>query len=111
MEVITGRGRFDGLYVWGPGWEDPSYRDKWNEYWDSFKGNPYWSHFRDGGTHHLVSVDGSVFMHPMGFNILLPACGTNTRAVEDLKAACEECVKRVGAGSFALTGLKVGSVV
>lgn len=57
-----------------------------------------------GDTHYLVSVDGSIFLHPMDFRAVLHNCGCNTDDsfnCEALKKVCDKIAKHCG-GTFDL---------
>ena len=123
MKVVTAKGVFKGFYEWGPGWTDLAAADRWCEFWEGLNAtNPcHWRHFMDGDCRHLVSVGGSVYLHPMDFTLLYRQIGTTKVCLDDgrwvekfggvdeLKEICEKCAEYVG-GSFELRDLKVHEI-
>ena len=117
MKIATAKGVFKGFYEWGPGWTVPEAAAKWREFWDNLSGVCHWRHFNDGRSDYLVSVGGSVFLHPMDFSLLHRQFGATKVCqdgadwkvryddIEELREVCERCAKHCG-GSFELVDLR-----
>ena len=67
----------NGIYGWGEGFSKESYA-KWTDFWNNkFKSN-HWQYVKADGINsadYLVTVDGSIYLHPMGFTTVLKGCG------------------------------------
>lgn len=71
MRVVAMKARFTGLYEWGKGWIDKRMEETWYDYFSNLEytvSPHFWSYFKRGKfipSHHLVSVDCNVFLHPL----------------------------------------------
>lgn len=103
MSIVLVRGVFKDIYFWGKGWKDNETYRKFKEAERNIK-SYFWNlHKSDDGmsSDYLVSVDGSVYLHPMDFSAVLHRCGSSedSFACGDLKRICEEIAAYCG-GSF-----------
>lgn len=80
MRIIAFRARFHGLYEWGKGWLSQEQADAWHEYLAGVSKEDwvFWSHHKTGDAEYLVSVTGSIYMHPMGITYISHRTGMTT---------------------------------
>ena len=105
------RGRFQGIYAWGEGWDSETAKN-WDEYLRNYKGN-YWraiepEHRMDSWE--LLTTGGSIYLHPMDFRAVLSNPGGKTNGkteleqyfggqLEELKKLCQGLAEACG-GEF-----------
>lgn len=103
------RGVFQGLYAWGDGWSSVENARKWDEYLANYKGN-YWRPIRSEDNLScwtLVSIEGSIYFHPMDFRTVLRSSGGKTNGntkleqyfgdeLRELKQLCQEIAELCG---------------
>lgn len=76
VNICDVRGVFAGIYAWGDGWSI-EIADKWDKYLRNYHGI-FWrpippKHRMD--CWQLVSIGGSIYLHPMDFHAVLYSCG------------------------------------
>lgn len=102
-KIVVVKGTFNNIYFWGKGYRDLETANAWHNAWDEIK-SVCWHHARLDDTEYLVSVQGSIYLHPMDFRAILHGCGCHTDDTYDcaeLKKICEEVAKKCG-GTFDL---------
>lgn len=104
-KIVVIRGIFNNIYFWGKGYRDADTAKAWHNAWENIK-SICWKHFREPfhNTEYLVSVQGSIYLHPMNFSAVLHGCGCHTSDTYDcaeLKKICEEVAEKCG-GTFDL---------
>lgn len=105
-DVIFVKGQFNGLYEWGVNWLYDA-RLKWNEYWKGARSD-MWDYLPTEDCEYLVGVEGSIYLHPMGFKAILSGCGVTdaygspfSTELKELNRLCTECANACG-GTFTL---------
>lgn len=102
-KLVVVRGTFHNLYGWGTFWRSADTAKAWREAWENIK-SFMWHYKRIDDTDYLVSVQGSIYLHPMDFRTILHGCGCHTDDTYDcaeLKRICEEVAEKCG-GTFDL---------
>lgn len=102
-KLVVVKGTFNNIYFLGKGYRDLETANAWHNAWNEIK-SVFWHHARLDDTEYLVSVQGSIYLHPMDFRAILHGCGCHTDDTydcADLKRVCEEVAKKCG-GTFDL---------
>lgn len=102
-KIVVVKGTFNNIYFWGKGYRDLETANAWHNAWNEVK-SFLWHHARLDDTEYLVSVQGSIYLHPMDFRAVLHGCGCHTSDTydcADLKRICEEVAEKCG-GTFDL---------
>lgn len=106
-QIVFVKGVFKDIYFWGQGWKDGETYNKFHEAEHNIE-SFFWKLVEAENEHssnNLVGVNGSVYLHPMGFDTVLHSCGCHsddTFHCKDLKKICEEIAEHSG-GSFEMT--------
>ena len=72
--------KIDGLYKWGEGFTQETLK-KWRDFWyKEFPKKPraYWRLVvsrSEGSCDNLISTSSNVYLHPMGFDVIMKSCG------------------------------------
>ncbi len=102
-KIVVVKGTFHNIYEWGKCYRDADTARAWHNAWNEVK-SISWHHARLDDTEYLVSVQGSIYLHPMDFRAVLHGCGCNTSDTYDcaeLKRICEKVAEKCG-GTFDL---------
>ena len=102
-KLVVVKGIFHNIYEWGKCYRDADTAKAWHNAWNEIK-SISWHHARLDDTEYLVSVQGSIYLHPMDFSAVLHGCGCHTSDTYDcaeLKRICEEVAEKCG-GTFDL---------
>ena len=102
-KIVVVKGTFHNIYEWGKCYRDADTAKAWHNAWNEVK-SFVWHHTRLDNTEYLVSVQGSIYLHPMDFSAVLHGCGCHTSDTYDcaeLKRICEEVAEKCG-GTFDL---------
>ena len=115
-------GVFHGIYFWGQGFKDTETRVKWDEFWNNLSRRTYWrfcppKDSYGGSCGNLVSIQNTIYMHPMDFAVTLVSPGYCRMCVDggdnkkyfthfsgevrELLEICNECAEKCG-GTFEL---------
>lgn len=101
--IVVVKGTFNDIYYWGKGFRDSETSIRWNKALSEVN-SFLWTRFSDGKSNYLVSVQGSIFLHPMDFRAVLYSCGCHTDDTFDcgeLLKICNEIAEKCG-GTFEL---------
>lgn len=102
--IVLVRGVFKGIYFWGQGWKDEETYRKFKEAEHKFQ-SYCWTlkeSEESGSSDYLVSIYGSIYLHPMDFTTVLHNSGglsDDSFGCEDLKCICDKIAEACG-GSF-----------
>lgn len=86
---------FKGLYTWGVGWVNYAVHRLWDEFLSNYKGT-FWNHFKSVSfikADYLVSVGGSVYLHPMDFFTSVNIIGSTMCGDRETFPCIEELIK------------------
>ena len=118
MKLIIAKGVFKDIYYWGTGFASIAASAKWNAFWARQRDNDgcFWRTYIHDGTPYVVSTGGSVYMHPMDFDLILHKLGSCHRGgkevypeVDELVCICTACAAECG-GSFEMSPIRVVEV-
>ena len=118
MKLIIAKGVFKDIYYWGTGFASIEARAKWDAFWARQRddGGCFWQTYIHDGTPYVVETGGSVYMHPMGFDLVLRKLGSSCRGgmetfpeVGELVSMCTKCAAVCG-GSFEMSPIRVVDV-
>lgn len=118
MQLIIAKGVFKDIYYWGTGFVSKEASAKWNTFWAKQRDNCgcFWRTYIHDGTPYVVGTGGSVYMHPMDFDLVLHKLGSSYRGgreifpeVDELVRICTKCAKECG-GSFEMSPVRVVEV-
>ena len=118
MKLIIAKGVFKDIYYWGTGFVSVKASAKWGAFWAEQRDAPgcFWRTYIHDGTPYVVSVGGSVYMHPMDFDLVLHKLGSSYQGgreifpeVDELVRMCTECAEECG-GSFEMSPVRVVEV-
>ena len=87
-----------GLYEWGRGWVSSEKARLWDEFWSKCP-STFW-HIatpKNGfSCPYLVSMAGSIYLHPMDFDVVLTEYVATSIYLSDLQKLMKECADHVG---------------
>lgn len=118
MKLIIAKGVFKDIYYWGTGFVSTEASAKWNAFWAEQRDAPgcFWRTYIHDRTPYVVGTGGSVFMHPMGFDLVLHKLGSSYQGgreifpeVDELVRICTKCAEECG-GSFEMSPVRVVEV-
>ena len=118
MKLIIAKGVFRDIYYWGEGFSSIKAGTRWDAFWARQRDSDacFWRTYIHDGTPYVVSAGGSVYMHPIGFDLVLRKLGSSYRGgketylgVDELVSMCTECALECG-GLFHMTNPKVVDV-
>lgn len=118
MKLIIAKGVFKDIYYWGTGFVSVKASAKWGAFWAEQRDAPgcFWRTYIHDGTPYVVGTGGSVYMHPMDFDLVLHKLGSSYRGgkeifpeVDELVRMCTECAKECG-GSFEMSPVRIVEV-
>lgn len=118
MKLVIAKGVFKDIYYWGTGFASIEARAKWDAFWSRQRddGGFFWRTYIHDGIPYVVETGGSVYMHPMDFDLVLRKLGSSYRGgreifpeIDELVRMCTECAAECG-GSFRMTEPKVVEV-
>lgn len=118
MKLIIAKGVFKDIYYWGQGFASMEASVKWDAFWagQSRADNNFWQVYIKDGTPYVVAVNGSVYMHPMDFDLVLTKLGSSYQGgkeifpeVDKLVRMCTECAAECG-GSFEMSPIRIVEV-
>ena len=118
MKLIIAKGVFKDIYYWGTGFVSTEASAKWRAFWARQRDNCgcFWQTYIHDGTPYVVSTGGSVYMHPMDFDLVLRKLGSSYQGgkeifpkVDELVRMCTECAAECG-GSFEMSPVRVVEV-
>lgn len=105
MEIAIVHGVFEGIYSWGKGYESMEVHDAWEKAIREVK-SVFWKVVDSGERMvppSLVSIQGSIYLHPMDFTTVLHrvGCSEDCYDCDDLNRVCTEIAEKCG-GTFKL---------
>lgn len=118
MKLIIAKGVFKNIYYWGTGFVSVKASAKWGAFWAEQRDAPgcFWRTYIHDGTPYVVGIGGSVYMHPMDFDLVLHKMGSSYRGgreifpeVDELVRICTKCAEECG-GSFEMSPVRVVEV-
>ena len=118
MKLIIAKGVVKDIYYWGTGFASIEARAKWDAFWARQRDNDgcFWQTYIHDGTPYVVETGGSVYMHPMGFDLVLRKLRSSYRRgkeiypeVDELVRICTSCAAECG-GSFEMSPIRVVDV-
>ena len=118
MQLIIAKGVFKDIYFWGTGFVSVKASAKWGAFWAEQRDAPgcFWRTYIHDGTPYVVSTGGSVYMHPMDFDLVLHKLGSSYQGgrevfpeVDELVRICTKCAEECG-GSFEMSPVRVAEV-
>ena len=118
MKLIIAKGVFKNIYYWGTGFVSMKAGAKWGAFWAGQRdaSGCFWRTYIHDGTPYVVGIGGSVYMHPMDFDLVLHKLGSSYQGgreifpeVDELVRICTECAEECG-GSFEMSPVKVVEV-
>ena len=118
MQLIIAKGVFKGIYYWGSGFVSMETRVKWDAFWERQRdnGGHFWRTYIHDRTPYVVANGGSVYMHPMDFDLVLRKLGSSYQGgkeifpkVDELVRICTKCAEECG-GSFEMSPVRVAEV-
>ena len=116
MKLVIVKGVFNGIYFWGTGYKSGAIAEKWSDYWRNIN-SFFWHTFFTRDATYLVGTGGSLFLHPMDFDLILRKFGSTYRSeggmrveyypeIDDLEKMCNEVAALCG-GSFKMNKREV----
>lgn len=118
MKLVIAKGVFKDIYYWGAGFASIEARAKWDSFWARQRDNGgcFWRTYIHDETPYVVETGGSVYMHPMGFDLVLRKLWSSYRGgnetyleVDELVRICTSCAAECG-GSFEMSPIRVVEV-
>ena len=118
MKLIIAKGVFKDIYYWGTGFVSTEASAKWNAFWARQRDNCgcFWRTYIHDGTPYVVETGGSVYMHPMDFDLVLHKLGSSYQGgreifpeVDELVRICTKCAEECG-GSFEMSPVRIVEV-
>ena len=118
MKLIIAKGVFNGIYYWGTGFVSVKAGAKWGAFWAGQRdaSGYFWRTYIHDGTPYVVGTGGSVYMHPMDFDLVLRKLGSSYQGgkeilpeVDELVRICTRCAEECG-GSFEMSPVRVVEV-
>lgn len=116
MRLVIAKGVFKDIYYWGTGFASIEASAKWDAFWARQRGDGFWQTYIHNGTPYVVTTGGSVYMHPMDFDLVLHILGSSYRGgkeifpeVDELVRMCTECAAECD-GSFEMSPVRVVEV-
>lgn len=118
MKLIIAKGVFKDIYYWGTGFVSVKASAKWGAFWAEQRDAPgcFWRTYIHDGTPYVVGTGGSVYMHPMDFDLVLHKLGSSYQGgkeifpeVDELVRMCTECAEKCG-GTFEMSPVRVVEV-
>ena len=118
MKLIIAKGVFKDIYYWGTGFVSVKASAKWGAFWSEQRDAPgcFWRTYIHDGTPYVVGTGGSVYMHPMDFDLVLHKLGSSYQGgrevfpeVDELVRICTKCAEECG-GSFEMSPVRVVEV-
>lgn len=118
MKLIIAKGVFKDIYYWGQGFASMEASAKWDAFWARQRDvdNNFWQVYIKDGTPYVVAVNGSVYMHPMDFDLVLTKLGSSYQGgkeifpeIDKLVHMCDVCAAECG-GSFEMSPIRIVEV-
>ena len=118
MKLIIAKGVFKDIYHWGIGFVSVKAGAKWGAFWAEQRDAPgcFWRTYIHDNIPYVVSTGGSVYMHPMDFDLVLHKLGSSYQGgreifpeVDELVRICTKCAEECG-GSFEMSPIRVVEV-
>lgn len=118
MKLIIAKGVFKDIYYWGTGFVSVKAGAKWGAFWAGQRdaSGCFWRTYIHDGTPYVVGTGGSVYMHPMDFDLVLHKLGSSYQGgkeifpeVDELVRICTKCAEECG-GSFEMSPVRVVEV-
>lgn len=118
MKLIIAKGVFKDIYYWGTGFVSVKASAKWGAFWAEQRDAPgcFWRTYIHDGTPYVVGIGGSVYMHPMDFDLILHKMGSSYQGgreifpeIDELVRICTKCAEECG-GSFEMSPVRVVEV-